>query len=75
MPLPEILPLPDSGDASALNAEAVFWEAIKALNGFKDTKKQEASQEQDAPPVREEDKLNIESFWPPVVSEEDDEDE
>ncbi|KAJ3888531.1 FAD/NAD-P-binding domain-containing protein [Lentinula edodes] len=75
MPLPAILPLPDSGDASALNAEAVFWEAIKALNGFKDTKKQEASQEQDAPPVREEDKLNIESFWPPVVSEEDDEDE
>ncbi|KAJ4491706.1 GDP dissociation inhibitor-domain-containing protein [Lentinula lateritia] len=75
MPLPEILPLPDSGDASALNAEAVFWEAIKALNGFKDTKKQEASQEQDAPPVREEDRLSIESFWPPVVSEEDDEDE
>ncbi|KAJ4466701.1 GDP dissociation inhibitor-domain-containing protein [Lentinula edodes] len=75
MPLPAILPLPDSGDASALNAEAVFWEAIKALNGFKNTKKQEASQEQDAPPVREEDKLNIESFWPPVVSEEDDEDE
>ncbi|KAJ3852938.1 FAD/NAD-P-binding domain-containing protein [Lentinula lateritia] len=75
MPLPVILPLPDSGDASALNAEAVFWEAIKALNGFKGTKKQEASQKQDAPPVREEDKLNIESFWPPVVSEEDDEDE
>ncbi|KAH7875878.1 GDP dissociation inhibitor-domain-containing protein [Lentinula edodes] len=75
MPLPVYLPLPDSGDASALNAETVFREAIKALNRFKHTKKQEASQEQDAPPVREEDKLNIESFWPPVVSEEDDEDE
>ncbi|KAJ7229209.1 GDP dissociation inhibitor-domain-containing protein [Mycena pura] len=31
VPLPPVLPLPDAGDAAAVQAEGVFWEAMKVL--------------------------------------------
>ncbi|KAJ3983429.1 FAD/NAD-P-binding domain-containing protein [Lentinula detonsa] len=75
-PAPPNSPLPDSGDAAAVNAEAVFWEAVKALKSIKASKKLQKTSKEQVPPtvVREEEELvEIESFWPPVVNEEDEE--
>ncbi|KAJ3793587.1 FAD/NAD-P-binding domain-containing protein [Lentinula aff. detonsa] len=76
-PAPPNSPLPDLGDAAAVNAEAVFWEAVKALKSIKASKQLRKTSEEQVPPtaVREEQEelVEIESFWPPVVNEEDDE--
>ncbi|KAJ3785852.1 FAD/NAD-P-binding domain-containing protein [Lentinula aff. detonsa] len=76
-PAPPNSPLPDLGDATAVNAEAVFWEAVKALKSIKASKQLRKTSEEQVPPtaVREEQEelVEIESFWPPVVNEEDDE--
>ncbi|KAJ4471964.1 FAD/NAD-P-binding domain-containing protein [Lentinula aciculospora] len=69
LPSPAVLPLPDSGDAAALNAEAVFWDAVKALEGSRAIRGGFA---QDTPAVLEDDELKIGSFWPPVLNEEED---
>lgn len=64
-PLPPILPLPDAGDAAAAYAERVFSEAVRMLrpsNPNPDTNAA-AEDEEGAP-----------SMWPPIESQEEEED-
>ncbi|KAJ3713887.1 GDP dissociation inhibitor-domain-containing protein [Lentinula raphanica] len=68
-PSPANLPLPDPGDAAALNAEATFWEAVKVLQKFRISRKNTSDE------TGEEVNVKVERFWPPVPNEEDDDEE
>lgn len=86
-PAQTILPLPDWGDAAAVNAEAVFWKAVKVLqaNGkgrkVSKTRPSELSQGDGRPDADENDNLDaegtevkVESFWPPIENNDDGDD-
>ncbi|KAF7354753.1 hypothetical protein MSAN_01389400 [Mycena sanguinolenta] len=57
--LPPILPLPDAGDAAAVHAEQVFWEAVKILRPTATDGDEDGS---------------IVSLWPPLENREEEED-
>ncbi|KAJ7211924.1 GDP dissociation inhibitor-domain-containing protein [Mycena haematopus] len=57
--LPPILPLPDAGDAAAVHAEQVFWEAVKILR----------------PTTADGDEEGLTSLWPPMESRDEEEED
>ncbi|KAJ7439847.1 GDP dissociation inhibitor-domain-containing protein [Mycena latifolia] len=61
-PLPPALALPDAGDAAAVHAESVFWEAVKILRPL--------ALQPDA-----DDEVAITGFWPPVEHKDDEEED
>ncbi|KAJ6465081.1 GDP dissociation inhibitor-domain-containing protein [Mycena vitilis] len=62
-PLPPVLPLPDAGDAAAVHAERVFWEAVEILRP--------GSGESDLDDVGG----AITVLWPPMEEKDEDEDD
>ncbi|KAJ7621592.1 GDP dissociation inhibitor-domain-containing protein [Mycena polygramma] len=63
VPLPPVLPLPDAGDAAAVHAERVFWEAVKILRpGSGDSDLEDADGA-------------ITALWPPMEERDEDEDD
>ncbi|KAF9074695.1 GDP dissociation inhibitor-domain-containing protein [Rhodocollybia butyracea] len=71
-PSPSLLPLADSGDAAAVNAEAVFWNAIKALTGRVGSGKTFKESPVHGDEAEVDTKIEIESFWPPCVNDDND---
>jgi hypothetical protein len=63
--LPPLLPLPDAGDAAAVHAERVFWEAVRILRPSDAGTDGEGEGEESA----------ITSLWPPMESRDDDEED
>ncbi|KAJ7031084.1 FAD/NAD-P-binding domain-containing protein [Mycena alexandri] len=60
VPLPPVFPLPDAGDAAAVHAESVFWEAVRVLKMARGGGEGEEE---------------ITSMWPPMESREEEEEE
>ncbi|KAJ7982823.1 GDP dissociation inhibitor-domain-containing protein [Mycena polygramma] len=63
VPLPPVLPLPDAGDAAAVHAERVFWEAVKILrpgSGESDLEDADGA---------------ITALWPPMEERDEDQDD
>ncbi|KAJ7185918.1 FAD/NAD(P)-binding domain-containing protein [Mycena filopes] len=62
VPMPPVLALPDAGDAAAVHAEVVFWEAVRILKA----QRGEAAREEEE---------EITTMWPPVESREEEEED
>ncbi|KAJ7746669.1 FAD/NAD(P)-binding domain-containing protein [Mycena metata] len=59
VPLPPVFPLPDAGDAAAVHAESLFWEAVRVLMSARGGGEGE----------------EIKSMWPPMESREEEEED
>ncbi|THV04549.1 FAD/NAD(P)-binding domain-containing protein [Dendrothele bispora CBS 962.96] len=75
-----LLPLPESPDAAALGAESVFWEAVnvlKRLRGLRQAKSElgvdKTDREETQAQEQREGEIQIESFWPPLNQNDDEE--